>query len=101
MSGTWSQPTDDATAHRRAGGRRAYNAHRQFAQAHRRCVVLMEIIKRDGLGALLSRCCFSAFRALAPSSSFLAWAVDDLLPSFLAEPVHAVFEQAELLDVPA
>ena len=36
----WSRPTDTQTAYKRAGGRRGYNARRQFAAAERRYQIM-------------------------------------------------------------
>jgi hypothetical protein len=46
--GDWSEWTSDAEAHRRAGGRRAYNNWRQSMALYRR-MRLMEIVARNHL----------------------------------------------------
>jgi hypothetical protein len=53
----WSEPTSDAEAQRRAGGRRAFNARRRFQRLVRRIKVI-ELLGRYGFfrnGAKIAR----------------------------------------------
>lgn len=52
---SWSNPTDFETVRRRAGGRRKYNAVRQFQALMRQRDILELIKKNGGLGSPSSR----------------------------------------------